>query len=147
MATYTGSANLYTLFKKKLGQGLIDLTGATFQVLLTTSSYTPGQDTHEFADDITNELSGNGYSRQTVTASWDQSGSTMTLSLTDPTFSASGGDLTARYWVVMIDGPTDDTDSPLVAYGYLDSTPANVVTTDGNDLTIDFSDANGLFQI
>ena len=33
----------------------------TFKVLLTTSAYTPNQDTHEFRSSVTNEVSGTGY--------------------------------------------------------------------------------------
>jgi len=145
MATYTGSAALYTKFKQGLGTGVYDFSADTLKVALTTSSYTPGTDTHDFMDDITNEVSGNGYARQTVTATWSATGSTVTLSLTDPVFTASGGSIVARYWVLFVDAGVGDSTNPLIAYGLIDSTPGDVTTSDGNTLTVDFS-ASGLFS-
>src|SRR5262245_34811971 len=42
-------------------------TGDTIKVLLTTASYTPDQDGHEFKSSITNEVTGTGYSAGGVT--------------------------------------------------------------------------------
>jgi len=42
--------------------GSIDLDTDTINVMLVTSTYTPDQDTHEYRDDITNEVSGTGHS-------------------------------------------------------------------------------------
>lgn len=39
----------------------------TIKVMLTTSSYTPNRDTHETKNDITNEISGTGYTAGGVT--------------------------------------------------------------------------------
>jgi hypothetical protein len=41
--------------------GTIDYNTDTFKVMLVTSSYTENKDTHDFRDDITNEISGSGY--------------------------------------------------------------------------------------
>ena len=41
--------------------GSIDLDTDTIKVMLVTSSYTPNQDTHDFHDDVTNEVSSDGY--------------------------------------------------------------------------------------
>lgn len=41
--------------------GTIDLDTDTIHVALVTSSYTPDQDTHDFFDDVTNEVVGTGY--------------------------------------------------------------------------------------
>ena len=38
-----------------------DISDDTFKVALVTSSYTPDKDTHEHFDDVTNEVSGTGY--------------------------------------------------------------------------------------
>ena len=48
---------LYNSFKKKIMDGSIDLDTDTIKIALCTSSYTPNIDTHDFFDDITNELS------------------------------------------------------------------------------------------
>ena len=39
----------------------LDFLPDTIKVAMTTSSYTPNQDTHNYFDDITNEVSGTGY--------------------------------------------------------------------------------------
>lgn len=52
---------IYNSFKKKIMDGSIDLDTDTIKVALVTSTYTPDQDVHDFFDDITNEVSGTGY--------------------------------------------------------------------------------------
>lgn len=41
--------------------GAIDFDTDDFKVMLVTSSYTPDFDAHEFRDDVTNEITGTGY--------------------------------------------------------------------------------------
>jgi hypothetical protein len=41
--------------------GTIDWVNDDVKVMLVTSSYTPNKDTHDFRDDVTNEVSGTGY--------------------------------------------------------------------------------------
>lgn len=53
---------IYNGFKKKIMDGSIDLDTDTIKVALVTSTYTPNIDTHVFFSDITNEVSGTGYS-------------------------------------------------------------------------------------
>lgn len=43
-------------------RGNIDFDTDTFYAMLTTNSYTPDQDAHDRRDDVTNEVSGTGYS-------------------------------------------------------------------------------------
>jgi len=38
-----------------------DWAADTIKVALTTSTYTPNQDTHDYFDDVTNEVTGTGY--------------------------------------------------------------------------------------
>lgn len=52
---------IYNSFKAKIMDGSIDLDTDTIKVALVTSTYTPNQDTHDFFDDVTNEVSGTGY--------------------------------------------------------------------------------------
>jgi len=52
---------LYNSFKKDLLDGNIDLSADTIKVMLTTSSYTPNIDSHTKRSDVTNEVSGTGY--------------------------------------------------------------------------------------
>jgi hypothetical protein len=51
----------YNNFKKKIQDGSIDMDTDTIKLALTTSSYTPNIDSHDFFDDITNEVVGTGY--------------------------------------------------------------------------------------
>ena len=146
MAIYTGSANLYTKFKLKLGQAGINFDTATFKVRLTASAHTPDQQNHEFADDLTNEVTGNGYAEQTVAVTWAQDGAICRLTVADPTFTASGGSIVFRRWHLILDTGNDAT-SPLIAYGYGDATPADITIGDTLSWSPDFSDVNGLFTI
>jgi hypothetical protein len=55
------------LFGLSLEKALIDTLGESWEaednkVLMVTDSYTPNFDTHDFRDDITNEVTGTGYS-------------------------------------------------------------------------------------
>ena len=52
---------IYNSFKQKIQDGSLDLDTQTIKVALVTSGYTPDQDTHEDFADITNEVSGTGY--------------------------------------------------------------------------------------
>lgn len=52
---------IYNSAKLKILQGTIDFDADTFKVALVNSSYVPNQDTHDFFDDITNEVTGTGY--------------------------------------------------------------------------------------
>lgn len=45
----------------------IDWVTDTIKVLLATSTYSPNQDTHQFKSDITNEITGTGYTAGGVT--------------------------------------------------------------------------------
>lgn len=56
------TTKLYGLGMKGITTGAIDLDTDSFKMLLTTSTYTPNMDTHDFRDDVTNELAaGTGY--------------------------------------------------------------------------------------
>jgi hypothetical protein len=52
----------YNSFKRDIMNGSIDLDTDTIKVMLVTSAYTPDQDAHTKRSDITNEVSGTGYS-------------------------------------------------------------------------------------
>jgi len=53
---------IYNSFKRDIMNGAIDLDTDTIKVMLVTSAYTPDQDAHTKRSDITNEVSGAGYS-------------------------------------------------------------------------------------
>ena len=65
---------IYNSFHHDLATGAIDCDTDTFKVLLVTSTYSPDKDTHDKRDDITNEVTGTGY-----TAGGETSAVTVTL--------------------------------------------------------------------
>jgi hypothetical protein len=44
-----------------MARAAIDFDTDTFKAILVTSTYTPNKDTHDKRDDVTNEVSGTGY--------------------------------------------------------------------------------------
>lgn len=56
------ASTVYNNFKEQLLNGTFDLTNDTIKVALVTSSYTPNIDSHTAYSDLTNEVSGTGYS-------------------------------------------------------------------------------------
>lgn len=52
---------IYNSFKAFIMDGSIDLDTDTMKVALVTSAYTPDQDAHEDFADVTNEVTGTGY--------------------------------------------------------------------------------------
>ncbi len=52
---------IYNSFKQKIMDGSIDLDTDTIKLALVTATYAPNQDTHEDFADVTNEISGTGY--------------------------------------------------------------------------------------
>lgn len=94
---------LYNAFKKYLMNGSVDLDTDTIKVMLTTSTYTPDQDAHDFRDDVTNEVVGTGYSaggsalaNKTVTQ--DNTNNRAAFDADDLTWGSST--ITARYAVL-----------------------------------------------
>lgn len=67
---------IFNSFFDDLAKGNIDLDTDTFKVMLVTSAYTENKDTHTKRSDITNEVSGTGYTA---------GGNTATFSLTKDT--------------------------------------------------------------
>lgn len=98
--------------------GSIDLDTDTIKVMLVTSSYTPDQDVHDFKDDITNEVSGTGYTaggtalaNKAVTA--DNTDNEGVFDADDVTWASST--ITARGAVIYKDTGTPST-SPIICY-------------------------------
>ena len=52
---------LYNSAKLRILQGDLDFANDQFKVALVTAGYAPDKDAHEFFADITNEVSGTGY--------------------------------------------------------------------------------------
>lgn len=56
------AANAYGKFIQHLAKADIDFDTVSLKAMLTTGTYTPDFDTHEFRSDVTNEVTGTGYS-------------------------------------------------------------------------------------
>lgn len=136
MSVTAMSINWYNKGKKHMLQS-VDTSSTTFKMLLTTSSYTPDAAAHDFLDDITNECSGSGYSRATLgsVTTTEVSAGLWMLDSADPQFSASGGNIVARYWVLFQDTGVAAT-SGLICYGLLDNTNSNVTIVDATTLDV-----------
>jgi hypothetical protein len=76
-----------------LANGNIDFGADTFNLLLVTSSYTANKDTHVKRDDVTNEVSGTGYTAggaaSACTVTKDTATDKVTLSFASVSFSTA----------------------------------------------------------
>lgn len=52
---------IYNSAVDDMARGAIDFDTDTFKVMLVTSAYTPDKDVHDKRDDVTNEVTGTGY--------------------------------------------------------------------------------------
>jgi hypothetical protein len=123
---------IYNSFKQKIMDGSIDLNTDTIKVALVTSSYTPSQDNHEDFADVTNEVSGTGYTAggQTLTnltVSKDNTNNKSIFDADDVLWTNST--ITARGAVVYKDSGTPSTSWLII---YLD------FTTDKSSSASDF---------
>lgn len=94
---------IYNSFKRDIMNGGIDLDTDTIKVALVTSTYTVDQDAHDNFDDITNEVSGTGYTAggatlASVTVTVDNTDNEGVFDAADVTWSTST--ITARGAVV-----------------------------------------------
>lgn len=125
----------------------LNWTTDTIKVALVTSSYTPNQDTDNFANlagFTANELSGGGYARQTLgtkTLTFDAASNTVRFKAADTVFGAAFTG-TFRYAVVLKDTGTAST-SPLIAYVNFGSDQSVSAGT----FTINWDTTDGIIRI
>ena len=112
-----------------MARGAIDFDTDSFKAMLVTSSYTPDKDTHDKRDDVTNEVSGTGYTAGGVTTACtvtkDTANDKVTLQFAEVSWASST--ITARALVIYKSTGTASTDN-LVAYNDFGS---NVSSTAG----------------
>ena len=121
----------------------IDLDTNTIKVMLTTNTYTPNQDTHSDKADVTNEVSGTGYTAGGATLgtkSVSLSNNVLTFDAADTTWSSST--ITARRAVLYDDSGGTDADKALI--GWVDFEADQ--SSSGGDFTIAWN-ASGIFTI
>jgi len=126
-------------------KGNIDWENDTINVALTTSSYTPDKDTHDFFDDVTNEVSGTGYKAGGATltncaASIDTDNDEVELDSDNVQWASAS--ITARYAVVYKDDAGGDAASELI--GWVDFGEDKTASGGNFDITVD---AEGWFKI
>jgi hypothetical protein len=101
-----------------MARGAIDFDTDTFKTLLVTSSYTPNKDTHDKRDDVTNEVTGTGYTAGGVTTACtvtkDTANDKVTLVFAAATWSSST--ITARAAVIYKSRGGASSADELVAY-------------------------------
>lgn len=117
-------------------KGNIDLDTDTFKIMLTTNAYTPNQDTHDFRDDVTNEVIGTGYTAGGTTLSgvsvtYDAASNEVRISWTDPTWPTAT--ITARTAVIYKSRGGAASADELLAY----CTEASDISSSGATFTVD----------
>ena len=89
---------IYNSFWEDLARGSIDLDTDTIKVLLTTSAYVENKDTHVKRSDVTNEVTGTGYTAggttSAITVTKDTANDRLDVSLGQVTWPSST--ITAR---------------------------------------------------
>ena len=132
----------YDNAKKNLWNGTVDLAADTIKVALVTSSYSPSLTADEFFDDVTNEVTGTGYTAGGATLS-GQAVTADTVShrgkFTANNVTWSSSTITAAGAVIYKSTGTAST-SPLI--GYIDF-GGNKSSSAGN-FTIQWDATNGI---
>jgi hypothetical protein len=127
--------------RTRLLDGTLRIGVDTFKMALFLSTSNIGAASTTYAA-LTNEhANGNGYTTggQAVTLSLSGT-TTVTADSTDVTWTASGGSIVARFAVIY------EVSGNVLLYCLLDSTPADVTVTTGNNLPIVIN-ASGLFTL
>lgn len=142
-----GNFTLLNIAKKKIGDGTFDLDSHAFKLALTTDVQSltaafSGTSTNAQYSDLTNEMTGTGYSAGGVTlgsVTWTRASGTVTFDAADVVITGLTG--TFKYGVIY-DNTSSNKD--ILAYIDFDTTPGSI-TVSGTTLTITF-DAAGIFH-
>lgn len=139
MAAY----NKFNQFVKDLIDGVHDMDGHTFKILLTNTAPVAG---NAVKADLTEISAGAGYSAggTATTITTSVSSGTAKATGTDVTFTASGGSIGPfRYAVLYNDTPSSPAD-PLIGWWDYGS---SLTLTDGNQFVVDLDATNGVFTL
>lgn len=94
-----------------------DWNSDVIKTALTTSSYTPNQDTHDYFDDVTNEVTGTGYSAGGATnGTPTMSTTTNVLTIDSDDVSWTTSTITARRAVIYDSSPAGASTRPLIIW-------------------------------
>lgn len=143
-----GKWKLYEQAKLDIANGLMDLDTHSFKIALFTSvsncNTLSGTTT---LSSLTNQVAtANGYTQNSkaVTITTANSGGTITVDeTTNPSWTANGGSITARFAVIYNDTHAS---KQALCVCLLDTAPADVTATDGNTFTIT-QNSSGIFTI
>lgn len=138
-----GSWTFTNSTRTKILNGQFDLDSDTIKCALVTSASNISATSTTWAAVTSEVANGNGYVTGGITVSPLVLAGTTSVTVkfgTNPTWTASGGSITARTAVVY------EQSGDVICYCLLDNTPANVVITSGNSLTVD-AITNPLFTL
>lgn len=127
-----------------LDTSLGNIETATFKMALLLSTSNISTSSTTFTG-VTNQVAnGNGYTTggETIALSLSGTGTVKCDIDTDPTWTASGAGITARYACIYA-----TVSDEVLCYCELDSTPADVTVTAGNTLTVAANATNGVFEL
>src|SRR5437773_5664940 len=128
--------------RTKLLDGTFDIDTDSWKMAEFLSTSNLGASSTTYAG-VTNEhAAANGYTTGGIAVTLTLAGTTtVTVDISaDPTWTASGGSIVARFAVIYEVGGN------VLCYCLLDSTPADVTVTDGNTLTVQIN-ASGVFTL
>lgn len=143
-----GKWKLYENAKLDIANGLMDLDTHSYKIALFTSASNCNtlSGTTALAS-LTNQVStAFGYTQnsKSVTLTTSNAGGTITVDeTTNPSWTASGGSITARYAVIYNDTHAS---KQALCVCLLDTAPADVTATDGNTFTIT-QNVSGIFTL
>ncbi len=117
-------AKFYGKFFLSLANKEIDLDTDAIKVMLCASGYTPDQDAHRYKSDVTNEITGTGYTAGGValaspTIAYNGGTNLWTFDAADAQW--TGATFTARVAVVYDSSPASDSTRPLIGFIVFDA--------------------------
>lgn len=127
--------------RTSLLNGTFDIDSDSWKMALFLSASNIGAASTTYAG-LTNEhANANGYTTGGVAMTLTLAGTTtVTVDGNDPSWTASGGSIVARFAVIY------EVSGNVLCYCLLDSTPADVTVTTGNSLTVQLN-ASGIFTL
>lgn len=118
------TAKFYGRFLQSLFNKEIDFDSDTIKVMLCTAAYTPDQDAHRYKSDVTNEITGSGYTAGGIiltspTITYDAANNRVTFDAADSEWNPAT--FAARHVVIYDATPGSDSTRPLICYMSFDS--------------------------
>lgn len=148
-----GKWKIYEQAKLRLGNlTAVDFTSTSNwnMALFTSASNANTLSGSSVYGDLTNEVANaNGYTTGGVNItgeSWTNAAGTITWTMSNGVWTASGGSITARFAVIYKNATVNSIVKPILCVCLLDTTPADVTATTGNTLTIAIN-VSGIFTL